>query len=284
MRSFYQPRQDYQGDGTVIAYTFDFKIETLQQLLVLMLDPNGVVLQSVRGDDTTFLQGVVYDSVNGGGTVTLLAALPNTNMLILLEANDAPTQPNQFAQKFSFTLKGFEMALDYICGAVQRLAYICSGAVRLHDAVDPTTFDARLPANILTAPNQVIAIDPTSRFFVLVPNANNAVAQSVTVLTAGQAAAPINGGILDSAVYSSGVYTYEIVRGTTIFSTGKFSLHFRSGAWELVIWSDNRADATNANGVTLSLTGSTIAQVNAAVAADGNGNGTIKLQNFSFTK
>ncbi len=283
-RPDYMPRQEYQADGVAIAYTFAFKIETLQQLLVLVLDPNGVVLNSLRGDDVSVLYSVIYDATEGGGTVTFIAAPTINNVIVLLEANDAPTQPYQFRNKGALDLKTIEMAYDYIMGAVQRLAYLVLGAVRLPDAVDPTDFDARLPANIQVSPNTVIGVNSTADGLVLVANPNVANAQVSTTIVAGQSATPINGGLLDSAVYTSGIYFYEILRGTTIFSTGLFSLHYRNATWYLVMWSDNRDGASVANGVTLSLTGTTIAQINAAVAADGAGNGTLKIKNYGFNK
>lgn len=96
-------------------------------------------------------------------------------------------------------------------------------------------------------------------------------------VTDGQSATNLTGETLDSADYSSAVYTYEIIRGTTVFSTGRFSLHYRDSEWRLVYpWGDNRDDDSAAHGVTFSLSGTTTAQLKAALDV-GAGNGTIKL-------
>jgi len=104
-RPTYAPKETFVGAGNLAVYTFNFKIEALAQLLVIEVDDNGVETQRVLGTDTSvYLSGVVFDSVEGGGTVTLLANLPTDFTLILLQANDLPTQTFEFRNKTSFTL------------------------------------------------------------------------------------------------------------------------------------------------------------------------------------
>ena len=145
MRSSYDVKETYTGTGSLSAYTFDFKIEDLEQLLVIELDDAGEETQRVRGDDTTYLSSVDYDPLDGGGTVNLAANLTADYTLIILLANDDPTQPFQFRNKGVFTLKMLERALDFLAGAVQRLAYRGKQALRIHDVDDEETFDCQFP-------------------------------------------------------------------------------------------------------------------------------------------
>lgn len=158
-RPTYAPKQTYVGTGSLAVYTFDFKIEALSQLLVVVTNVQGVEVQRVRGDDTTFLSTVVFDSMLGGGTVTLLANLTSGYQIVLLEANDAPTQPYEYSNKSSFNLKSFEMALDFVVGAVQRLAFKSSQTVRISDSDDETTFNPQLPAGIALATTRNIRVN-----------------------------------------------------------------------------------------------------------------------------
>lgn len=145
-RETYNVEHRYTGDGTVSEYDFDFKIEELSQLLVIEYNAAGVETQRVRGTDTTYLSGVTFDSTGGGGSVTLAANLTSGYTLILLLANDAPTQPYQFRNKGAFTLKLFEMALDFILGPVQRLQYLSNRALRLNELDDPDSIIPILPS------------------------------------------------------------------------------------------------------------------------------------------
>jgi hypothetical protein len=144
-REQFAPKQTYTGTGSLDEYTFDFKITDLSQLEIVEVDDNGAETQRVRGDDNTYLSGVVFDAIEGGGTVTLAADLPANYKLILLLADDAPTQPYKFRNKTSFTLRRFEDALDNILGAVQRLAYKTKQSLRLHDLDDASAINLQLP-------------------------------------------------------------------------------------------------------------------------------------------
>ncbi len=135
MRDSYEPRRDNEGTGLLSEYEFPFKIEALSQLKVLVLDAAGLLVQDLRADDAVaYINSVEFDAVDGGGTVTLVAPLPAGYTLILLQANDAPDQPKEFKDKASFTNIRVEMALDWLGGAIQRLAYLVKGSIRLHDA------------------------------------------------------------------------------------------------------------------------------------------------------
>jgi hypothetical protein len=102
-------------------------------------------------------------------------------------------------------------------------------------------------------------------------------------VTDGQAASNLLDETLNSADFIAGIYTYVIVRGTTVFSSGSFALHWRNSRWYLVLWGDNRDDGSAAHGVTFSIQNdlNAIAQLQAALDV-GAGNGTIKLKKQRF--
>jgi hypothetical protein len=150
-RSEFAPNEEYLGNGTLAAYTFDFKIEALNQLLIIEVNSAGAETHRVRGSDTTtYLSGVEFDPVAGGGTITLLAVLADQYRLIILQANDSPTQPYEFRGKRGLSLPKLEAALDWIAGSIQRLAYLGHRSVKLSDHDDPEEFDPTLPKGITT--------------------------------------------------------------------------------------------------------------------------------------
>ena len=158
-RTSYDVKETYIGTGSLSAYTFDFKIEALAQLLVIEIDDAGVETQRVLGTDVTYLTGVAFDPVNGGGTVNLTINLPTDFSLVILLANDLPTQPFEFRNKTTFTLRQFENALDFILGAVQRLSYIGKQSFRLHDLDNEVTFNSQMPPGVATNGDRVLIIN-----------------------------------------------------------------------------------------------------------------------------
>lgn len=92
-------------------------------------------------------------------------------------------------------------------------------------------------------------------------------------VTDGQAATNITGETIDSAVYKSAVFYFEIARGTTVFSNGWIGLQFINGAWRIL----EGGNVGEAHGVTWSFSGTTTLQLKAALDV-GAGNGTIKFK------
>lgn len=158
-RATYAPKETKTGTGSLDTYTFNFKIEALTQLLVVEVNDSGVETQRVRGDDAVYLSSVTFDAVDGGGTVVLAANLANNYNLIFLLANDDPTQDYEFRNKTSFTLKRFESALDFIAGAVQRLAYRGKQALRIHDLDNEETFNSQFPPGVATSLSKVLQVN-----------------------------------------------------------------------------------------------------------------------------
>jgi len=130
-RPTYIVKNAYTGTGSLAAYSFDFKIEELIQLLVVKVNTSGEEVARVRGTDVaTLISSVTFNSVNGGGTVNLLSNLEAGYKLYIILASDAPTQPFVFKDKAKFSLRMFENALDYLSGQIQRLAFRASHTYR----------------------------------------------------------------------------------------------------------------------------------------------------------
>ena len=144
-RNVYNPRASYIGNGLVQTYTFPFAIDDASHLLVVEKNrTTGAETQRVRGNVLGGYLSSVTISSGGGGSVTLSAVLPSNRQLLLLQANDAPTQPSQFRDKFSFSLQLFEKAMDYIMGGLQRASWLAQRSIRQNDA-DTATVDLQLP-------------------------------------------------------------------------------------------------------------------------------------------
>jgi hypothetical protein len=200
-RPQYDVKEIYIGTGSLDEYTFDFKITDLLQLSIIEVNDLGVETQRVRGDDITYLSGVVFDAVAGGGTVTLAANLPTNYQLILVLANDAPTQPYEFRNKTSFTLRRFEDALDNILGAVQRLVYRVNQSIRIHDLDDETTINLQLPPGFADNASRVLVVNAAGTGVEYGPTSDeiaNAQAAAQAALDAQQAAQDAQQAALDA--------------------------------------------------------------------------------------
>lgn len=94
-------------------------------------------------------------------------------------------------------------------------------------------------------------------------------------VTNGQSAANLAGETLDMSVYSSVVYDFEIIRGTTVISRGQISVQNLNGTGRLIIGGTLDSEA---HGVTFSISqAALIVQLKAALDS-GAGDGTIKLK------
>jgi hypothetical protein len=200
MISQFAPRAEYIGNGSLAAYSFDFKLGSLDDLIVQVYSDSFVKTFRVDGNDTTYLSSVEFDPVDGGGLVTLASNLPSGHFLAILLANDAPTQDSEFSNKGTFTLKRIENAFDYVVGAIQRLAYLGSRSIRLSDVLSSSeTFDTSLPISstntvIQNNAGKILAIGADNKSFQLGPTVdsivtNVAVAAAAAVDSSADAAA-----------------------------------------------------------------------------------------------
>lgn len=296
-------QNSYTGDGVLTQFAFDFKVTALDQILVIVLDDDNIEVARVRGDDTTvYLSDAEFDDQDGGGSVTLLAALTAGYTIFIQLADDEPTQDQELRDKYSLNTRTIENAYDRLMGAIQRVVFRASRAIRLHDAfdngvLDAENFDMQLPFDIDEFPDGVLTVNSTGDGFdvgasvaEIIDAAVEASLEAVVAgtndsaefaITEGQAAADLTGMTINSATYKAVYYIYTIVRGTTVFSSGWLKFHYRNGTWYCLQVEDDRDDTAAAHGVTFSFTGTSTAQIQVAVATDGAGNGTVELKQFS---
>jgi len=138
----YAPRAEYVGDGATDEYTFDFKVADLEHLLIIQSTSLGVETFRVRGSDTTYLTSVDFDTIDGGGTVTLVTDVPLNSKLAILLANDEPLQEAEFKNKADFSLSRIEAALDVLAGAIQRLTFLANRSLKADQLLTDATVSA----------------------------------------------------------------------------------------------------------------------------------------------
>ena len=182
--SQFNVRSEYVGTGSNKDYTFDFKIASLEHIKILVVSDLYVETFNVRGSDVTYLTGVDFDPIDGGGTIHLTSNLPSGHFLTILLANDEVLQEYEFKNKSDFTIKRFEEALDVVTGAVQRLSYLVARSFKLSDVLkDSQPFDVELPINNTTIgtednTNKVLAVGPDNKSLVLGPSIVSLAAQA----------------------------------------------------------------------------------------------------------
>lgn len=146
------------GTGDNNVYTFDFRIFAPTDLLIYVQDLSNNIIQTIRGDDTTFLASLVFDARKGGGTVTLANNLNDGFVMTFILAPDVPIQGTAFSNQRSFTLPAVESALDYLAVLIQRVAWFAQRSLKLHDLDDVTEFNPTLPYSIKNYPGGIISV------------------------------------------------------------------------------------------------------------------------------
>lgn len=146
------------GDGINNTFTFDFKIFKATSLLIYIQDAAGNILQKFRGDNTDYLSSAVFDSIKGGGSITLVTTPLEDYVITMFSASDAPDQPTSFGNKTSFSLPAIEGALDFLASCIQRVSFLAKRSMRMHDLDDTDNFDPTLPPNIANYPGGIIAV------------------------------------------------------------------------------------------------------------------------------
>jgi hypothetical protein len=245
MRAQYRVRHDYTGLGNQDTYSFDFQITNKSQLRVIKYDADDVLEFSVDGNNLVYLSSVTFNATAGGGSVVLAEELPEGHTLILLMANEAPTQPSRLRNKGDWTLRGIEAMFDFIAGPIQYLMYLALRSVRLPDIILPADFDTTLPQGITDDDNEnrTLIVNSTHTGWDLGPTSSQiedaaaeaaAAAASATAAagsaTAAAASASAASGSATAAASSaaaaaasSGVLTTTIATGngsTTSYNTG----------------------------------------------------------------
>ena len=212
----FQIKDQVLGTGDTNVYTFNLYLLQASDLLIWIQDGAGNIVETHTGDDTTFVSGLTFDDT-GEGTVTLVNDLPDTYVMTLLMANDAPDQTTAFSNKNSFTLSILESALDRTIALLQRVAYLAQRSVKMHDLDDIDSFDPTLPYNIGANPGGIVSVKEDGSGFEIVVNtgeissaqgyATTATTQAANAaLSATQAAAAAIAAAASAAAAAAGFF------------------------------------------------------------------------------
>ena len=121
---------------------------------------------------------------------------------------------------FDFTLKKFENALDWIAGAVARVAYLSQRSVKLNDYTDETAFDPTLPIEVTDTTSQTIVTKADGTGFEIGPTvAAIAAAQAQATAAAASAAAAL-ASELAAAASEAAVAAALLATNMEKFTTG----------------------------------------------------------------
>lgn len=224
----YNVKEQWLGQNNTLAFNFDFTIQDPTHLQIYVQDNNGIEVENIRGNDTTYLAGVTFDSQNGGGTITLLAFLPQDYVLTIYLANDAPVQTSIFRNKFSFTLFSLELALDYIMCALQRVAFLGARSLRLHDLDDIDLFNPMLPLGASSNPNAILALDPFGAGIVFGPSVTSVAANAAAAIAS--AAAASTSAASASSSQTSAAASAAAAAASAAAATGGYSVSGTRGA------------------------------------------------------
>lgn len=170
MRPQYDVREVYTGDGLTSVYSFDFKLVEKEHLLILHLDTNGDIVWETRGDDTTYFT-VTQNAAFEGGTVNLIDPLDDQHTLIILLADDAPTQPAKFTTSDKYTLKKIEDAFDTLSGQVQRIRYLLDRSIKFPEQITGVSSSEAIGLTEDSVP--VMTYDSMAETWSIVPTAKD---------------------------------------------------------------------------------------------------------------
>lgn len=128
----------YLGQGNQKAYSFSFKIRSVEDIVIVCMDVtdllNPVVKWIERGDTLVNVSSVTFDALLGGGTVTLNSNLPTDYRLYIKIADDNPTQEFMFRDQQDFNVRQFENALDQLVMSIQRLVEKSDRSLKFNEA------------------------------------------------------------------------------------------------------------------------------------------------------
>lgn len=273
-------RLRYTGNGATSVYAYTFPILADTDLLVTKrLISSGAETLLVKPTDYT-VSGV---GDAAGGNVTLVAgSLAATYQLIIRRVRPL-TQETDIRNQGVFFPETHEDAFDHFVMIDQQQQDEVNRCLQLPETLTDSDFDMDLPVDITDSPSKVLTVNEDGDGWELLEASEVAALASQTshAVTDGQAATTLTGETVDSSLYTSAVYDFEVIRGTTVFVVGRLSLHYRNSQWYVVLWSENYDDSGSPSGVTFSVTGTTTAQLKAALDV-GAGNGTIKLKKHRF--
>lgn len=184
-----KPVVKYLGSDSQSDYTFPFKILSLDQIQVLIFvtNTNELILQEFGNNlSSGLIDEIVFDSINGGGTVKLADDLPVGQTLILkLGMYDMP-QPFRFREQQDFKLREIENAFDFVNAHIARLYETTRRKFGLSDKtpktydfdVLPQVFENDNETDMMPVPNGIPIFDEDGEKL-LIKSSNQIVAEAI---------------------------------------------------------------------------------------------------------
>jgi len=137
------------AEGIITVIEFDFLVTKRSDVLLSIVQAGQTTI-TFRGDNTTYLADLTFDSVLGGGIVTLVTALTAAQTIYIDLDVQEPDQPNVFrvVNNYLTSFRAIEQALDYVVTAIQTLARRSENSVKMPRHISPYDFDPELPEDI----------------------------------------------------------------------------------------------------------------------------------------
>lgn len=164
MRSEYKVRHSYLTDDIQDQFSFDFKIINPAHLLVLFVNVlTDEIVWQTRANDTTYFTTLI----NADGTGKIVFADPPEidRKLVLLLADDQPTQPSKYVTDDRYKMVKIENSLDTLSGQIQRIRYLLDRSMKLPEQFTGD-FDAMIDEVI---PEAVPMTNVAGDKFIMVP-------------------------------------------------------------------------------------------------------------------
>lgn len=157
-------REDYQGNGSVAAYDYSWRIYDESELAVYQLDNDGNETKLVLNQDYT-VSGVRLVS---GGQVTLSSNLPNGYRLTIIP--DVPVeQQTDFRNQGRFFPETHEEQFDKLAVISKQQAEVLSRAIKMSAVVSPADFNPEVPAGIVGEANVLLMTSADGKRFIKGP-------------------------------------------------------------------------------------------------------------------
>lgn len=132
------------GDGSTVAFDFDFRVYEEDNLLVSLVDKETDQITEVLEYGTDYTVEIEPLTGDPGGTITLDEA-PSADYWVLIESNIPDDQPTSFGVDSKLSEKSIERALDRQCRISQQLSEKINRCLKLPASLAESDISVELP-------------------------------------------------------------------------------------------------------------------------------------------
>jgi hypothetical protein len=271
-------RVPYAGDGSSTAFAWAKLLHQKADLkAVLVDDDTGAETPWVLDTDFTFA-GTLTDGVYANGGTLTASVAPAVGETLILYRDPEETQETEWQDNDPDPAKTKENAFDKLTMLVIRLIERMGFSIELPVGWSGD-WDSKLPYDF-EAGDVIVVNETRDGWDTLSPDdlANQVVKGEMVIADSQAVAAAITDMTLDAALYSSGFFTCEFVRGTTIMGIVQLALLRLNGVWVI---SEGNSVGEGLHGLTFSVTETGgVAQVK--YVSDASGAGTLKWKRMAL--